>query len=73
MTTGGAILAGGKSGRMDSLVDSLLAYRANSPVIDQLLKEAGFTAVGNPVETLLEGATGGAPAPSATTADTPAS
>jgi hypothetical protein len=44
---------------MDTLVESLLAYRANAPVIDQLLTEAGFTNHGNPVASLL----GGAPAP----------
>jgi flotillin len=62
---------GGRSGRMDSLVDSLLAYRANSPVIDQLLKEAGFTAPGNPVEALMEGTSGGPHPLPAATADTP--
>jgi hypothetical protein len=39
---GGSINGGGKGGRMDMLVDSLLAYRANAPVIDQLLTEAGL-------------------------------
>lgn len=68
---GGSGGAGGKGGRMDSLVESLLAYRANSPVIDQLLKEAGFTAPGNPVETLLGGASGSAHGPSTAMADTP--
>lgn len=63
--------AGGKSGRMDSLVDSLLAYRANSPVIDQLLKEAGFAAPGNPVEALMEGTSGGSHPLPAAAADTP--
>lgn len=63
--------AGGKGGRMDSLVESLLAYRANSPVIDQLLKEAGFTAPGNPVESLLGGASESAHGPSTAMADTP--
>ena len=55
---GGAVNAGGKGGRMDTLVDSLLAYRANAPVIDQLLTEAGFPNHGNPVATLLGGANG---------------
>lgn len=63
--------AGGRSGRMDSLVDSLLAYRANSPVIDQLLKEAGFAAPGNPVEALMEGTSGGSHPLPAATVDTP--
>ncbi len=43
----------GNGSRMDSLVDSLLAYRANAPVIDQLLTEAGFTNNGGLVSTLL--------------------
>jgi len=42
---------------MDSLVDSLLAYRANAPIIDQLLTEAGFPNNGGLVSTLLGGAT----------------
>ena len=47
--------AGGGSGggKADSLVDALLAYRAQSPVIDSLLKEAGFGAEGNPVTSLI--------------------
>jgi flotillin len=57
---GGSLNGGGKGGRMDMLVDSLLAYRANAPVIDQLLNEAGFPNHGNPVATLLGGATGAA-------------
>ena len=47
---------GGGGGRADSLVDALLAYRAQSPVIDSLLKEAGFTADGNPVASLMAAA-----------------
>jgi hypothetical protein len=35
--------ANGTAGRADGLVDALFAYRAQSPVIDRLLKEAGFT------------------------------
>ena len=46
----------GSGGRIDSLVDSLLAYRANAPMIDQLLSEAGFPSNGNPVANLLDGA-----------------
>lgn len=53
---GGAINGAGKGGRMDSLVDSLMAYRANAPIIDQLLTEAGFPSHGNPVTSLLDGA-----------------
>jgi flotillin len=67
---GGAVNAGAKGGRMDTLVDSLLAYRANAPVIDQLLTEAGFPNHGNPVATLLDGATGTA-APDAHAAPKP--
>jgi flotillin len=54
---GGAVNSGGKTGRMDSLVDSLLAYRANAPVIDQLLTEAGFPNKGGTISTLFGGAT----------------
>ncbi|WP_425066689.1 flotillin family protein [Reyranella sp.] len=68
---GGSGGSGGKGGRMDSLVESLLAYRANSPVIDQLLKEAGFTVPGNPVETLLGGASASGHEQSTAMADTP--
>jgi flotillin len=52
----GGALAGGGGGKADSLVDALLAYRAQSPVIDSLLKEAGFTAGGNPVQSLISAA-----------------
>jgi flotillin len=55
---GGSLNGGGKGGRMDMLVDSLLAYRANAPVIDQLLNEAGFPNHSSPLATLLGGATG---------------
>ena len=34
------------------------AYRANAPVIDQLLNEAGFPNHSSPLATLLGGATG---------------
>jgi flotillin len=61
---GGLINGDGKGGRMDTLVDSLLAYRANAPVIDQLLNEAGFAKHQNPLATLLGSATGGAAAAS---------
>jgi flotillin len=43
-------------GRMDGLMGQLLSYRANAPVIDQLLKEAGFTEGGDLVNRLLGGA-----------------
>ncbi|MGE0424620.1 MAG: flotillin family protein [Reyranellaceae bacterium] len=40
----------------DSLLNALLAYRAQSPVIDKLLGEAGFdVASTNPVRSLIEG------------------
>ena len=55
---GGSLNGGGKGGRMDVLVDSLLAYRANAPVIDQLLNEAGFPNHSSPLATLLGGAMG---------------
>jgi hypothetical protein len=55
---GGSLNGGGKGGRMDMLVDSLLAYRANAPVIDQLLNEAGFPNHSGPLATLLGGARG---------------
>ncbi len=57
---GGPLNGGGKGGRMEMLVDSLLAYRANAPVIDRLLNEAGFPNLGNPIASLLGGATGAA-------------
>jgi len=59
---GNAISGDGKGGRVDNLLDMLLAYRANSPVIDNLLKEAGFAVVGNPVSSMLTTAAGTAPA-----------
>jgi flotillin len=60
----GAFGTGGGGGKADSLVDALLAYRAQSPVIDSLLKEAGFTAGGNPVQSLISAAkANGAAAP----------
>jgi len=51
--------AGGRGGS-DGLVDALLAYRAQSPVIDSLLKEAGFATEGNPITSLIA-ATGAKP------------
>lgn len=44
------------SNRMDGLMGQLLSYRANAPVIDQLLKEAGFTEGSDLVNRLLAGA-----------------
>ena len=46
----------GGSSRMDGLLGQLLAYRANAPVIDQLLKDAGFTEGSDLVNRLLAGA-----------------
>jgi flotillin len=62
---GGSINGSGKGGRMDMLVDSLLAYRANAPVIDQLLTEAGFPNTSGLVSTLLGGATAAPATPEA--------
>jgi flotillin len=53
---------GNGGGKADSLVDALLAYRAQSPVIDSLLKEAGFHAEGNPVQSLAAATMGAAKA-----------
>lgn len=55
---GGAGADGGRSAATpsDSLLNALLAYRAQSPVIDKLLGEAGFdVATTNPVRSLIEG------------------
>jgi hypothetical protein len=68
----GAAGGGSGGGKADSLVDALLAYRAQSPVIDSLLKEAGFKDGGNPVQTLIsaakapQGLNGGATPPAET-------
>ncbi|WP_374311104.1 flotillin family protein [Dongia sp.] len=43
-------------GRLDGLMGQLLAYRANAPVVDQLLKEAGFAEGTDLVNRLLVGA-----------------
>jgi uncharacterized membrane protein YqiK len=40
----------------DNLLSGLLAYRANAPMIDKLLAEAGFTGGGNIVQSLVGGA-----------------
>jgi len=55
--------ANGHGGRMDTLVESLLAYRANAPVIDELLHEAGFTSNGGLLPTLLGQKPGATAAP----------
>ncbi|MBX3498837.1 MAG: flotillin family protein [Alphaproteobacteria bacterium] len=59
----GAAHDGGAAGATpsDSLLNALLAYRAQSPVIDKLLVEAGFDTSGNPVRALVDGV-GGTPA-----------
>ena len=52
---GGALNGGaGGGGRIDNLVGQLMAYRANAPVIDQLLQEAGFSR-DHPIGALLDG------------------
>jgi flotillin len=62
----GAVVAGGSGdGRIDSLVNQLMAYRANAPIIDQLLTEAGF-GKGQPIGALL----GGLKAPAGTSVTT---
>lgn len=48
----GGAAGGAGGGRIDALVESLLAYRANAPVLDRLLAEAGFQNQGGPVATL---------------------
>ena len=60
---GGTVNGAGGGGHADSLLNALLAYRANAPVIDKLLAEAGFAGGANPLQSLLA-ATGkdGAPA-----------
>lgn len=53
---GGAARVGGSgvvAGRSDALVDQLLAYQAQSPIIAALLKEAGFSKDGNLIQKLL--------------------
>ena len=53
---GGAVNGNGGTGngRIDSLVSQLMAYRANAPIIDQLLQEAGF-GKDHPIGALLNG------------------
>jgi len=52
---GGSDGAAGSASPSDSLLNALLAYRAQSPVIDRLLAEAGFDTSGNPVSALVDG------------------
>lgn len=59
-TTNGA---GGNGGPADNLLGALLQYRANAPIIDQLLAQAGFTG-SNPVEALVGAVKPTPPAPS---------
>ncbi|HKU98362.1 MAG TPA: flotillin domain-containing protein [Vineibacter sp.] len=47
----------GTGGNADSLLNTLLAYRANAPVIDKLLAEAGFAGGANPVQSLMAATT----------------
>jgi flotillin len=49
-TNGAAVNGGGSA--TDNLLGALLQYRANAPIIDQLLAQAGFTG-SNPVEALV--------------------
>jgi flotillin len=53
---GGQISGENGGGRIDNLMSQLLAYRANAPVIDQLLKDAGFTEGTDLVNRLVVGA-----------------
>ncbi len=48
----GVANGGGGGSPSDSLLNALLAYRANSPIVDRLLAEAGFTG-SNPIEALV--------------------
>jgi flotillin len=56
--TGGArngAADGGHGTVSDNLMSALLAYRANAPMVDKLLAEAGFTGPGNLVQALVGG------------------
>jgi hypothetical protein len=50
---GNGVANGPAGGPMDGLLGSLLAYRANAPVVDKLLAEAGFNGGSNPLEALV--------------------
>jgi len=52
---GNGIASGPAGGPVDGLLGSLLAYRANAPVIDRLLAEAGFDGGSNPLQALVSG------------------
>ena len=41
----------------EGLAGQLLAFQANKPILDRILKEAGFTGDANAVESLLAGVT----------------
>ena len=51
--SGNGIASGPAGGPVDGLLGSLLAYRANAPVIDRLLAEAGFDGGSNPLQALV--------------------
>lgn len=53
MGGGAPARSGVVAGRSDALVDQLLAYQAQSPIVAALLKEAGFTKDGNVIRSLL--------------------
>jgi uncharacterized membrane protein YqiK len=53
--SGNGIASGPAGGPVDGLLGSLLAYRANAPVIDRLLAEAGFDGGSNPLQALVSG------------------
>ncbi|MDZ4776848.1 MAG: flotillin domain-containing protein [Alphaproteobacteria bacterium] len=61
------------TGTSDGLLGALLAYRAQAPMIDKLLAEAGFANAANPLQSLLNTASGGAAAtpPAAESGATP--
>lgn len=83
--TGGALsgargAAGGGVGLGEGLAGQLLAFQANKPILDRILKEAGFSGDGNAIDSLLSAATGdgirvegkpAAPAPAARTLPEP--
>jgi len=60
---GNGIATGPAGGPVDGLLGSLLAYRANAPVIDRLLAEAGFDGGSNPLQALVSATHPKLPAP----------
>ena len=68
---GNGIATGPVGGPMDGLLGSLLAYRANAPVIDRLLAEAGFDSGSNPLQALVSATHSSAPHSSAAHAELP--